>query len=522
MSGFEIERLDDIPRVHGRATPGKAAIIFEGRATSYGVLDARSDRAASAMAAHGVEPGDRIAYLGKNTDLFFELLFGAAKAAAILAPIGWRLAPREAAAIVSDCAPKLLFADPQYVSALELISSAPNAPRILGLEAPHQGAAYSDWLDSAPVRAPRPSPAPHDPALIFYTSGTTGRAKGVTLTHHNLIGMQRNYTLEGAGWTSWLEDDVSLVATPCSHVAAVAWALTSLYNGAPTVVARDFDPKSILEVIRAQRVTKLLLVPAAMQVLARSVNSNESDVSSLRYMLYGASPIPTELLRECMDRFGCRFVQIYGLTETSGGIVALRPEDHVGQGARMRAAGKPLAGAEIAILDPAGGRAAPFSSGEIATRSIGNMRGYWRLSEATDAVLDADGWLRTGDVGYLDAEGYLYIRARIRDMIVSGGENVYPAEVEDAIFGHPVVADVAVIGVPSERWGEEVKAIVVAKPGAPQDPASVIDWARERVAAYKAPKSVDFVEALPRGATGKVLRRELRERYWGGRDRRVN
>jgi acyl-CoA synthetase (AMP-forming)/AMP-acid ligase II len=247
------------------------------------------------------------------------------------------------------------------------------------------------------------------------------------------------------------------------------------------------------------------------------------DYSQLKYMLYGASPMPPALLRECMEVFGCGFVQLYGMTETTGSVTALGPEDHdLAGNTRMNSAGKPLPGVEIAILDAEGRRLPPHEVGEVAIRSTTNMQGYWKLPEATAKTLGADNWLRSGDAGYLDADGYLYIHDRVKDMIISGGENIYPAEVEKAIFGHPEVADVAVIGVPSERWGEEVKAIVVPRPGATPDPASIIAWTRERIAAYKTPKSVDFIGALPRNASGKILRRELRVPYWKGRERNVN
>jgi long-chain acyl-CoA synthetase len=243
----------------------------------------------------------------------------------------------------------------------------------------------------------------------------------------------------------------------------------------------------------------------------------------MKYLLYGASPIPLELLKECMEVFGCGFAQMYGMTETTGTVVALPPEDHVPEGSpRMRAAGKPLPGVEVKIIDEAGGEVPCGEVGEIATRSIANMAGYWKLEEATAKTIDTDGWLRTGDAGYMDEDGYIYIHDRVKDMIITGGENVYPAEVENAIYGHPGVAEVAVIGVPDDKWGEAVKAMVVRKPGADPLPADIIKYARERIAAYKAPKSVEFIDALPRNASGKILRRELREPFWEGYTRRVS
>jgi fatty-acyl-CoA synthase len=259
-----------------------------------------------------------------------------------------------------------------------------------------------------------------------------------------------------------------------------------------------------------------------MQFVVRQPRAREVDFSRLKYMLYGASPIPAALLKECISVFKCGFVQVYGMTETTGGIVALPPEDHVEAMDRMRSAGKALAGVELAILDPNDNRLPPGEVGEIAVRSGSNMVGYWNLPEATAYTLDADNWLRSGDAGSMDADGYLYIHDRIKDMIISGGENIYPAEVESAICDHPDVAEVAVVGVPDDTWGEAVKAVVVMKPGKTATDADIIGFTSQRIAAFKTPKSIDFIKALPRNASGKILRRHLRDPYWEGRERQVN
>src|SRR5437660_8949931 len=298
---------------------------------------------------------------------------------------------------------------------------------------------------------------------------------------------------------------------PVFQIGRSGWGVLGVYQGAKGVIAREFDPTKVLDFIEQSGITKLFMVPAAMQFVVRQPRARQVDFSRLKYMLYGASPIPLALLRECVEVFGCGFVQMYGMTETTGTIVALPPEDHTTDGSpKMRSAGKALPGVELAILDPSGKRLAADEVGEIAIRSPSNMKGYWNLPDATAATIDGDGWLRTGDAGYLDAEGYLYIHDRVKDMIISGGENIYPAEVENAIYGHPDVAEVAVIGVPSERWGEEVKAVIVPKPGRTPREEDVIAWARERIAAFKAPKSIEIIDAFPRTATGKVLRRELK------------
>lgn len=516
-----IHTLGDISRVYARIHPQRRALAFEGRVTTFAELDARASQVAQALIASGLESGDRIAYLGKNSDLYFELLLGAAKTGGVMTPVNWRLSPREAQYIIEDCDARLLFIGPEFLDAVASYVPRKRAHEVIGLETPFNGRSYRDWRDAQTTQDPHLSTATDDPVVQLYTSGTTGNPKGVVLTHENFIRIHETpATFE---WNQWSADDASLAAMPCFHIGGTGWAVLGLYNGALNVVVREFDPAKILECIETWSISKVFMVPAALHLLVRHPRARQIDYSRLRYMLYGASPMPRELLRECMEVFGCGFVQFYGMTETTGSVTALGPEDHDPAGnVRMNSAGKPLPGVEIAIFDEAGRRLPPNTIGEVAIRSVTNMKEYWKLPKATSATVSIDKWLRSGDAGYLDEDGYLYIHDRVKDLIISGGENIYPAEVENAIFGHPAVADVAVIGIPSERWGEEVRAIVVAKAGAEKDAESIIDWARERIAAYKVPKSVDFIDALPRNASGKTLRRELRAPFWQGRERQVN
>jgi acyl-CoA synthetase (AMP-forming)/AMP-acid ligase II len=343
------------------------------------------------------------------------------------------------------------------------------------------------------------------------------------LSHRNILGGRRKAAEANMPWNQWGPDDVSLVAMPVGHIGGTGWGIVGLFNGAKGIVAREFDPFKVLDYIEGDGISKMFMVPAALQIVVRQPRARQVDYSRLKYILYGASPIPLDLLRECMEVFGCGFCQQYGMTETCGTIVYLPPEDHDPAGnPRMRAAGLPMPGVEIKVIDEAGESLPANSVGEVAIRSVSNMAGYWRLPEATASTLDAQGWLRSGDAGYLDEDGYLFIHDRVKDMIISGAENIYPAEVESAVYGHPDVAEVAVIGVPDDKWGEAVKAVVALKPGAQPNADDIIAFARTRIAAFKAPKSVDFIDALPRNASGKILRRELREPYWAGRARRVN
>ncbi len=506
-------------------TRGDAIIFeFEGRQTSFAQFDAHTNQIANGLIKLGVAPDERIAYLGKNSDIFFELLIGAVKARVVMAPVNWRLAGPEIAYIIEDCKAAMLFVGPEFIDqARALKAEVPGVRHIMTIEggAP-EWPDFAAWRDAQGTTDPALAISPGDVAIQLYTSGTTGRPKGAMLSHSNLLSLVRAGKDNAPDWNRWSKDDVSLVAMPIFHIGGAGWGTLGLYYGARGVIAREFDPAKILDFIERSRITKLFMVPAAMQYVVRQPRAREIDFSHLRYMLYGASPIPAALLKECIEVFKCGFVQMYGMTETTGTIVALPPEDHVEGLERMRSAGKALPGVELAILDADGKRLAPRQVGEIATRSGSNMIGYWNSPEATALTVDKDNWLRTGDAGYLDEDGYLYIHDRIKDMIISGAENIYPAEVESAICDHPDVAEAAVIGIPDDQWGEAVKAIVVMKPGKMASAADIINFARERIAGYKTPKSVDFIPALPRNPSGKILRRHLRDPYWVGRDRQVN
>ncbi|WP_213290600.1 fatty acid--CoA ligase [Bradyrhizobium sp. sGM-13] len=521
----QLTNLADMVRERARTRGNAIAYEFEGRQTTFAEFDVNTNRVASALIALGVKPGARIAYLGKNSDIYFELLMGAMKAKVVMAPVNWRLAGPEIAFIVGDCKAPVLFVGPEFITQVRNIKA--QLPEVRHVITAEGGAPewqdFTAWRDAAGGDDPKEPISPKDIAIQLYTSGTTGKPKGAMLSHANFLNLvNAGSEADKPEWNKWSSDDVSLVAMPVFHIGGSGWGVIGLYHGAKGVIAREFDPTKVLDFFEQSGITKLFMVPAAMQFVVRQPRARQVDISRLKYMLYGASPIPAALLKECIEVFKCGFVQLYGMTETTGTIVALPPEDHVEGLERMRSAGKALPGIELAILDPDGNRLPPRQVGEIATRSGSNMVGYWNLPEATARTLGSNGWLRTGDAGYMDEDGYLYIHDRIKDMIISGGENIYPAEVESAICDHPDVAEAAVIGIPDDKWGEAVKAIVVMKPGKQANATDIINFTRERIAGFKTPKSVDFIEALPRNPSGKILRRNLREPYWAGKDRQVN
>jgi acyl-CoA synthetase (AMP-forming)/AMP-acid ligase II len=521
----DVDNLGDIVRFQARERGEKTAFLFEGRRTSYADFDAHTNRVANALIAEGVGPQGRVAFLDKNSDLFYEVVFGCAKANAVSVGINWRLAPPEVAYIVDDSGAEVLFVGPDFHGLVEQIApELKSVKRIVAMAPGHGGwVDFASWRDAHPGTDPGVPSARDDIAIQMYTSGTTGHPKGVQLANRAFLDLRLEAPADDMEWNEWTGDDVSLVAMPSFHIGGAGWGIQGVTAGAENIVVSEFEPGEVLSIIESHRVTKLFMVPAAMRLCLHHPKCRETDFSSVKYILYGASPIPLDLLREAIEVFQCGFVQLYGMTETTGTATYLPPKDHdpTGRSEKMKSAGKPMPGVSVKVVDDAGDPVPARQVGEICLASRANMAGYWNLPEATAKTL-VDGYVHTGDAGYLDEDGYVYVHDRVKDMIVSGAENVYPAEVESAIFGHPAVADVAVIGVPDEKWGEAVKAMVVLKPGAEATADDIVAFARQRIAGYKTPKSVDFVPELPRNPSGKILKRELRKPYWEGYERLVN
>jgi len=520
----EIDTLANLTRFHARHRPNKVAFHFEDRVTTFAAFDVCANRVAQGLIAEGVGKGGRVGFLDKNSDLFYQVVFGAAKAGAVSVGINWRLAPPEVVYILNDSRAEVLFVGPSFFSLVDEIGSElRHVRRIVAMTGAHAGFdAFDEWRDRQSPEDPGVDVSPDDVAIQMYTSGTTGHPKGVQLQHKVFFELQRLPPRDDMAWNHWTDRDVSLVAMPSFHIGGVGWGVWGLRAGATNVVVSDFTPGETLSLIESHGITKVFLVPSAIRMVIQHPQARTTDFFNIKYIMYGASPIPLDLLREAIDVFGCGFVQLYGMTETAGAATYLPPEDHDPAGnERMRSAGRPYPGVSIKVVDEQGRTVAPRVVGEICLESPANMLGYWNLDDATRNTL-IDGWVHTGDAGYLDEAGYVYVHDRVKDMIVSGGENVYPAEVENALFGHPAVADVAVIGVPDPRWGESVKAVVVLKPDATATQDDLIGFARQRIAGFKLPKTVDFVAELPRNPSGKVLKRELRKPYWEGRDRQVN
>lgn len=511
------ETFDAILHFWARERPDGAAFDQDGRITTFAEADKHTRQLIALLQARGIAPGDRIAWLGKNRVIYYLLYIAAARMGAVMAPIGWRLAPPEIAHILGDTEARLLFAEADFLDLARKVAGGmpASSPAVIEGEA-----AWQEASGLAPAQYT--PPGPHDPVLQLYTSGTTGLPKGATLTNTNLLCLRKPGTEAGLEWQYYEPDDCMLVAMPCAHIGGTGLVNIAVANGVRSLVQAEFTPAGVLDAIEAGA-THMFIVPAALQMVVQHPRAATTDFSNFKYLMYGAAPMPLELLKQAVATMPTtRFLQAYGMTETAGTVSVLLPEDHSVEGnRRMRSAGKACPGVQIEVRGPDNKEVPRGAIGEVCILSPTNTPGYWKLPDATAKTIDPDGWLHTGDAGVMDEDGYVYIQDRIKDMIISGGENVYPAEVESAIYGHPAIAEVAVIGVPSAKWGEEVKACVVPKPGCAVDADDVIAWARERIAAFKAPKSIDIIPVMPRNASGKILRRELRAPYWEGQERQV-
>lgn len=494
-----------------------AALIFGDRVTSYGDLELRANRVANGLSSFDIKPQSRIAILTGNNDYFFEIWLGAALGNFVLTPINARLAPPEVAYIVNDCQAEVLIVDGPFQALVEEIAGDLSTIRqVISLDAHPDWSLYSQWRDEQSSTKLQAAVDPGDTMVQMYTSGTTGFPKGVELNHLSFLACVRSMM----GLTAWKPGEVALVTAPLFHTAGSAWASCALQSGGTIVLLREANPATILNALEEHKVTQALLVPAVIQMALQSPECGTKDFSHLKRLLYGASPITIPVLRQALETFGCEMEQGYGLTETVGPVAMLRPDDHLND-EKLQSCGKAVPGTELRIVDKQGNDCAIGDVGEIIVSGVQVMNGYWNRPDDTAAAIK-DGWFHTGDAGYFDADGYLFIHDRLKDMIVSGAENVYPAEVERALEGFPGIAEVAVIGVPDEKWGEAVKAVVVANPGAVLSESEIIEFARTKVARFKCPKSVDIVDAIPRNPSGKILKKVLRAPYWEGHERKVS
>ncbi len=522
----QIQSAADIVRYWSKAKDGQVAVKFGDQQVTWNHLETESSRVGAALVAAGIQPQKRVAFLEKNSLEYFEVLFGSSKANVVDVAVNWRLAPPEILYTVNDAHAEILFVGADFFEAVEAIEKdLTTVKTIVALGSHPRWPSYADWKGAHDPIDPMVPTKETDIAFQLYTSGTTGLPKGVMTANSSLFKLLTNVL------GPWGMNDTSKnVATmPLFHIGGSGWALAGMFTGAETHLVRDPNPGALLDLMHNEKTTNAFYVPALLAFMAlvqSQPDQPQRDFSAMRSVVYGASPITNDVLIASMNTLKCPHIQVFGMTETTGAITELSPEDHDPAGPRahlLRSAGKPYAWVEMKIVDVDSGKdMAVGEVGELWTRSQQNMVGYWNKPEETKKTITEDGWLKTGDAGFLDAEGFLFLTDRVKDMIVSGGENVYPAEVENAIASHPAVAEVAVIGVPSDKWGETPKAIIVLKPGMEVTPAEIISHSKALLAGYKCPTSVDYIETLPRNPTGKVLKKDLRAPYWEGRERNIN
>jgi long-chain acyl-CoA synthetase len=481
---------------------------------------ARVEQLCGALAGLGVGRGDRFAVMALNSHQFLECYHAAFLGAGVVNPLNLRLAPKELEYILGDSETKVCVTDAFFAPVIDKVREAAGIEHVVMIgsgDAPHD-IAYEDLLAGATPMLPS-EPEEDDPVVLMYTGGTTGLPKGVLLDQR--AEMLNLYHIS----TTWLfrEDDVFLHQTPMFHAASMGGMLGVPSRGGASVFLPLFDPGQAVALIEQHAVTATVMVPTMIGMMVEHPEFRAERLASLRQLTYGASPMPAALLERLLALLpGIEILQGYGMTESSAVLTALGPEEHRAGGPRLRSAGRPLPGVVLSIQDAKGTPLPVGETGEVCARAGNFMREYWKKPEAT-AEAFRGGWYHSGDAGYVDADGYLYLVDRVKDMIVTGGENVYSVEVENALASHPAVAQVAVIGIPSEQWGEAVHAIVVKRDDADISAEELIAHAREYIAGYKVPKSIEFrTEPLPLSGAMKVLKRDLRAPYWEGHDRAVN
>ncbi|BBZ44811.1 long-chain-fatty-acid--CoA ligase [Mycobacterium parmense] len=511
------ETLAGFVERHARHRPGDVAIRFGDRQWSWADWAARIRRAAGALRDAGVQRGHCVAVLDKNHPACLEILFAAASIGAVTTVVNWRVVGDEIVHVLNDSGARMLFVGDELRPVVEAAAGqAPDLGRVVvvgGGDDEYEAllaAASPEQVDAAVDEA--------STALVIYSSGTTGRPKGVLLSQRALV----NHAANLAAAFPFGEGDANLVAMPLFHVGGIGYALFGIRAGVPTIMTREPDAAGLIGAVQAGA-THAFFVPPVIARFLDAGQAASATISALRYIVYGAAPMPLPLLHRALETWpATQFVQVYGQTELCGAVTALSDADHrdPARPGLQLSAGKAMLGTEIRVVDPETGDPLPAGApGEIWVRSNQNMSGYLNRPDATAETITADDWVRTGDVGRLDADGYVYIEDRLKDMIITGGENVYGPEVESVLLDHPAIADAAVIGVPDDFWGESVKAIVVA--AAPVDPEQVIGFCRQRLAGYKCPRTVELVASLPRNASGKILKSALREPYWRGRARGI-
>ena len=512
----------DSLRLSAKKFPEKDCVVFEDERFTYRQTKERVNRLAEALRKLGIRKGDRIGILQVNCHQYVECLYASAQIGAIFVPVNFRLKSEEIQYIINQAAMSALFLGERYIEIVRSIrGKIPTVRRYICLETKAPGMLfYEDLIKSSPDREVTEKVKSRDIVIILYTSGTTGLPKGAMLSYHAFHHLALSCIIS----LKIDHNDAVMGGGPLYHVGTLGYLIPTLYIGATWVMLRQFDVQEVLKIIQKEKVTVCWLAPAMINFILQFPQIKNYELRSLRLIQYGGAPMPPQVLKNAMEVLRCKFSQIYGLTEAVPQTF-LDPEDHVYKGPeekvkRLASIGRVAPNVDLRIVDDKDKDVPIGEIGEIICQCDTVMEGYWRKPKESRQTLKG-GWLHTGDLARRDAEGYIYLVDRKKDMIIRGGENIYPAEIERVLYEHPKVGEAAVIGIPDETWGESVKAIIVLKRGEQAKEEEIIQYCKERLASYKKPTSVDFIEALPRTSGGKVLKTTLRSKFWEGREKKI-
>ena len=502
--------------------PDRVMMVFEGKRWTFSQTNECVNRLANALMKLGIEKGDRVGVLQVNCNEYIEAYFATAKLGAIFVPLNFRAKADELSFMISNAEAKLLFLGARYLEMVDgMLPNLQTVKECIMLDDRSDGKLhYGDLIDSSSSEDVLGEIEDDDITILMYTAGTTGRPKGVPLTHNRFV----SYVLNNVEPASPEIEERNLLTVPLYHVAGCQAMMAAVYGGRTLVLMRQFEVKEWMKTVQQERATRAMLVPTMLKWIIDDPEFKMFDLSSLKVITYGAAPMPFDVINKAIKEMPwVKFINAFGQTETASTITALGPEDHVIDGTeeerekKLRrltsSIGRPLPDVELKIVDEEGNPLKTGEVGEILAKGPRIMSGYWRDEEKTAQTLTADGWLRTGDVGWMDEEGYIYLAGRGDDMIIRGGENISPEEVEDVLHSHPKIDEAAVIGVPDPEWGQQPMAVVVLKKGETAIPEEIIEYCRSKLAGFKRPRSVVFIDSLPRNPMGKVLRKKLREQY---------
>ena len=501
--------------------PERAAIVFEGKRYTFSQLNERVNRLANALSHLDVKKGDRIAMLQVNCNQFVEAYFATAKLGAIYVPLNFRARGNEITYMLNTAEANTLLVGERYTGLVDSLRSDLTSMRhYISIENKHDGMQYyEDMIASSPADETIAETDDDDTTILMYTAGTTGFPKGVMLSHNSFA----VYVLDNVTPADPELEEKNILTVPLYHVAGIQAMMAAVYGGRTLVMERQFDAKEWMDLVQREKANRAMMVPTMLKQLIDHPDFAKYDLSSLKVITYGAAPMPLEVIKRALDVFpGVSFINAFGQTETASTITTLGPEDHVISGTeeekerklrRLASIGRPMADVEMKIIDEDGRELPAGQVGEIVARGPRVMTGYWKDEEKTEKTIDKDGWVHTSDMGYRDEDGYFYLAGRATDMIIRAGENISPEEVEAVLRAHPKVEEVAVIGIPDEEWGEQPKAIVVLKKGEIVTAEEIMEYCREGLASFKRPRSVVFVDELPRNQMGKILKRVLRDKY---------